>query len=321
MTLQTQQSASENAPAVLTDDQRRRVADALESAQSENTRKNYASQYGKFRFWCEQESYSPLPVQPEVLAAYAAELADDGKSMSTIRLAVAAIVDAHRRVGLESPQTAGVTETLRGLSRQIGVSQKQARPLDADALAAIRATALNPRISRGGSLETEETAIKRGRVDIALASVMSDAGLRISEAAALRWRDVLDAEDDTGVVYIERSKTDQAGEGAYVVVTPETLSALKQLRQDSETWGDDEFVFGLSRSQISRRVDAMARGAGLGEGYSGHSGRVGLAIRMTRRGAPLQAVQTHGRWKSPSMPRGTPGARRRLRRLSGFNVC
>ena len=40
-----------------------------------------------------------LPAQPEVLAAYAAELADDGKSMSTIRLAIAAIVDAHRRVG------------------------------------------------------------------------------------------------------------------------------------------------------------------------------------------------------------------------------
>ena len=60
---------------------------------------------------------------------------------------------------------------------------------------------------------------------------MSDAGLRISEAAALRWRDVLDAEDLVlGIVYIERSKTDQAGEGAYVVVTPETLVALKQLR-------------------------------------------------------------------------------------------
>ncbi len=153
-----------------------------------------------------------------MLAAYAVELADDGKSMSTIRLAVAAIVDAHRRVGLESPQTGGVTETLRGLSRQIGVSQKQARPLDADALAAIRAT------------------------------------------------------------------------------------ALKQLREDTESWSDDDPVFGLSMSQISRRVDSMAKAAGLGEGYSGHSGRVGLAIRMTRRGAPLQAVQTHGRWKSPSMP-------------------
>ena len=253
----------EHSSAVLTDEQRRRVADALENAQSENTRKNYASQFGKFRRWCEQEDYSPLPAQPEVLAAYAAELADDGKSMSTIRLAVAAIVDAHRRVGLESPQTAGVMETLRGLSRQLGVSQKQARPLDAVALAAIRATAFTPRTTRGGSLEMEDSAIRRGRLDIALASVMSDAGLRISEAAALRWRDVLDAEDGAGLIYIERSKTDQTGEGAYVVVTPETLTALKQLREDAGGCSDDDIVFGLSMSQISRRMDSMARAARL----------------------------------------------------------
>ena len=139
-------------------------------------------------------------------------------------------------------------------------------------------------------------------MDIALASVMSDAGLRISEVASLLWRDVLDAENGAGLVYIERTKTDQAGEGAYVVVTPHTLLALKLLRNDSEMQSDDELVFGLSMSQISRRVDSMARAAVLGEGYSGHSGRVGLAIRMTRRGAPLQTVQTHGRWKSPSMP-------------------
>ena len=301
MTLQTQHTA--NASATLTDEQRRRVADALENAQSENTRRNYAGQYRKFRAWCEREDQSALPAQPEVVAAYAAELAEDGKSMSTIRLAVAAIVDAHRCVGLESPQTAGVTETLRGLTRQLGVSQKQARPLDADALAAIRATAFTPRTTRGGSLEMEDTALRRGRLDIALASVLSDAGLRISETASLRWRDVLDAEDGAGLVYIERSKTDQAGEGAYVVVTPDTLAALKLLRQDSGLMPDaDASVFGLSMSQISRRVDGMARAAGLGEGYSGHSGRVGLAIRMTRRGAPLQAVQTQGRWKSPAMP-------------------
>ena len=116
MALQTRHTA--NAPATLSDELRRLVADALESTQSENTRKNYASQFGKFRAWCEQEDYSPLPAQPEVLAAYAAELADDRKSMSTIRLAVAAIVDAYRRVGLESPQTAGVSETRRGLSRR-----------------------------------------------------------------------------------------------------------------------------------------------------------------------------------------------------------
>ena len=154
MTLRTQQPTSDNSPATLTDEQRRRVADALENAQSENTRRNYAGQYRKFRAWCEREEQSALPTQPEVVAAYAAELADEGKSMSTVRLAVAAIVDAHRSMGLESPQTTGVTETLRGLSRQLGVNQKQVRPLDADALAAIRATALNPkrkgRLARDG---------------------------------------------------------------------------------------------------------------------------------------------------------------------------
>ena len=57
-------------------------------------------------------------------------------------------------------------------------------------------------------METEETALKRGRLDIALASVLSDAGLRVSEAVQLRWRDVLDTKTEAGLVYVERSKTD-----------------------------------------------------------------------------------------------------------------
>ena len=279
------------------------MADALENAQSENTRRNYAGQYRKFRAWCEREEQSALPAQPEVVAAYAAELAVEGKSMSTIRLAVAAIVDAHRSVGLESPQTTGVTETLRGLSRQLGVSQKQARPLDADALAAIRATAL----TSANNAWAARLRWKRLRSDAAgltshwhpyclTRACVSQRPLFSGGATCSMPRMVPDWCTSSG------PKTDQAGEGAYVVITPETLVALKLLRQDSEAWADDSLVFGLSMSQISRRVDSMARAAGLGEGYSGHSGRVGLAIRMTRRGAPLQAVQTHGRWKSPSMP-------------------
>ena len=225
MTLQSLQTV--NVPATLTDEQRRRVSDALENAQSVNTRRNYAGQMRKFRAWCECEGQSPLPASPEVVAAYAAELADEGKSMSTIRLAVAAIVDAHRRVGVESPVKVGVSETLRGLTRQVGVSQKQAKPLDADALAAVRATAFTPRRSRGGSMETEATALKRGRLDIALASALSDAGLRVSEAAQLRWHDILDTETGAGLVYIERSKTDQVGEGAYVAITADDTRQLE----------------------------------------------------------------------------------------------
>ena len=66
----------------------------------------------------------------------------------------------------------------------------------------------------------------------------------------------------------------------HVAITPETLEALKLLRQASKVMPDaDASVFGLSMSQISRRVDGMARVAGLGDGYSSHSGRVGLAVK------------------------------------------
>ena len=48
-------------------------------------------------------------------------------------------------------------------------------------------------------------------------------------------------------------------------------------------------------------LDAIRQGApnaGLGAGYSGHSGRVGLAVRMTAKGAPTHAV-THRRRRGP----------------------
>ena len=73
---------------MLTDEQRQRVADALESAQSENAR-----QFRQFSAWCEHENYFPVPAFPEMVAAYAAELADERKSMYAVRLAVAS--DAH----------------------------------------------------------------------------------------------------------------------------------------------------------------------------------------------------------------------------------
>ncbi len=63
----------------------------------------------------------------------------------------------------------------------------------------------------------------RGQVDIALCSVLSDAGLRRSEAAALTWGDVEIAADGSGRVRIARSKTDQEGKGEVVAITPSTV--------------------------------------------------------------------------------------------------
>ena len=61
-------------------------------------------------------------------------------------------------------------------------------------------------------------------------------------------------------------------------------------------------VFELSASQIGRRVNAAAKAAGLGEGFTGHSGRVGMAQDLAKSGVELPALMTAGRWKSSKMP-------------------
>ena len=67
--------------------------------------------------------------------------------------------------------------------------------------------------------------------------------------------------------------------------------------------GGRQKVFGLSESQIARRVKAVARAVGLPgwESYSGHSGRIGMAHRMAHRmaqnGAPTHEIDRQGRWK------------------------
>ena len=63
--------------------------------------------------------------------------------------------------------------------------------------------------------------------------------------------------------------------------------------------GGRQKVFGLSESQIARRVKAVARAVGLPgwESYSGHSGRIGMAHRMAQNGAPTHEIERQGRWK------------------------
>ena len=278
------------------------VRAAVADAFSPHTRRAYSSQWQAWQTWANGEGVAAIPAAAEHVAAYLVARGETGAAPATLRAAASAIAAAHRAAGTESPtEQLLVRSTLRGLSRQAadaGHQQTQARPLDGPALAAIRATALLPRRSRGGTLESREAAEIRGRVDIALAGVLSDAGLRRSEAANLTWADIAEEADDSGRVTIRRSKTDALGHGAVVAVTPTTLRALTEIRDDG---ADDERVFGLSASQLARRVNRMAETAGLGPGYSGHSGRVGLAARMSRRGAPDSAIMRQGRWTGPAM--------------------
>ena len=98
----------------------------------------------------------------------------------------------------------------------------RAGALTADVLSVIRLTAPKPR-ARGRGLETVEQAAQRARFDLALVAVLSDGGLRRSEAAALTWGDVQRWDDGSGRITVVRSKTDTEAQGAVVAITPAAM--------------------------------------------------------------------------------------------------
>ena len=275
----------------------RGVADSLEAVLSENTRRTYTTQWRIFDQWCDQVGLSALPAEPLTVARYLAARAGSGASVATLRLAASAIAKAHEWAKLESPcRDPGVRASLKGWGRRLAKPQRQSGALTADVLAVIRLTAVQPR-RRGRGFETAEQAAERARFDVALVAVLSDAGLRRSEAAALTWGDVQHWDDGSGRITVIRSKTDAEAVGAVVAITPTAMKALDAIRPAGI--GGDVRVFGLSESQIARRVKVIARAAGLSdwEFFSGHSGRVGMARRMAQNGAPTHEIERQGRWK------------------------
>ena len=95
---------------------------------------------------------------------------------------------------------------------------------------------------------------------------------RCGGSSTLVWSATERWDDGTGWLLIERSKTDQTGEGEVVFITRRAMTALDELRQIREDYGDaSPSVFVMTAKTINCRVKAAAQAAGLGEGFSGHS--------------------------------------------------
>ena len=299
-----------------------RIRSAAADAFAPATRRLYLGAFRGFADWAAGEGLRAFPAAPATVAAYLAARSDQGRSVATLRADRQAIAAVHRELG--EPDPAGdvlVGRVMRGLARRrAGEGSRQASPLTAGGLAAIRATALTPRAGPSGRTESPGAARIRGAVDVALASVMRDALLRRSEAAALRWPDVELRPDGSGRLRIRRSKTDQEGRGAVQYLGKGTAAALREIRPGAPD--PDARVFGLrSGRSVARRLAAMAGAAGLEGAFSGHSARVGMARDLVASGASVAAVQVAGRWASPRMPahyaRGELAARGAVARFYG----
>ena len=285
----------------LTEDDAARMSAIGEHKIAASTRKNYVSQWKKFISWAGDRKVSALPAAPELVAAYLAERSNkDGHKPSTLRMTSAAIKFFHLEAELDNPcDSKDVREILSGATRMKGSAQKQAEGITEIEFSAIRQTAFIPRRGRGGNMESKATARHRGEMDIAILGLMRDALLRVSEAADLMWSDVRQVDDGTGRLLIRRSKTDQEGRGAVAFISAQTMESLERIRGNAS---EADSVFGLACNQLSRRIKRAAIEAGLGEGFSGHSPRVGMAQDLARAGIELPRLMTAGRWRSPRMP-------------------
>ena len=276
------------------------VASGLRDAKADNTRRSYASAWRRFQAWADAGGHPALPAAPQTVALYLGHLAASGKSLATVQQVRSAISHHHTTAGVQKADNPAlhpvVAEALKGW-RNRSPAPRQAGALTADVLARVREVLRLPRRGRGGRMESAETAHRRAALDLAIIGVLADGGLRRSEAAALTWGDVELWVDGSGRLTIKKGKNQP--EPQTVAVTAATARALREIRPDEVD--PTAPVFGLTGEALANRVRAAARAAGLGNGFTGHSGRIGMARRMVAAGAPNAAVQRQGRWKHGDM--------------------
>lgn len=281
----------------------------LAAGKAPNTQRAYGADWRHFAEWCRLHGLSPLPAEPETVALYVADIAQEYR-VSTVERRVAAIAHEHNRNGAESPTGhAGVREVLKGIRRVHGTAREGKAALAVEALRAM----VTP-LARDGATLTE----KRDR---ALLLVGFAGALRRSELVALTYLDV--ANVDEGIVLsVSRSKTDQTAEGREVGIARGEHVETCPVRALA-TWLD---ASGIRRGPLFRAIDrhghmrekalsgysvdlivkARLRAAGIPkpETYAAHSLRSGHATAAAKGGAAERSIMRQGRWNSERTLRG-----------------
>lgn len=125
--------------------------------------------------------------------------------------------------------------------------------------------------------------------DAAMLRLLYDAGLRISEACGLCWRDLVER-DDTGQITV----FGKGGKTRMIILRAPMWARIQELRFRA---GPDDPVFrsrqggALDRSQLHRIVKLACKRAKLPENVSAHFLRHSHASHALDRGAPVHVVQ------------------------------
>jgi integrase len=266
-----------------------------------NTLRAWKADWHLYKEWCSFCGLSPLPAQPETIAAYVRECAERAKKPATVKRYLATIARAHLAAGFLNPcSSEAVRLAIKAMTRSQSVRQRQARALNWEHIKRF--------------IESAGEGIRADR-ERALLTVAYDTMARRSELVALNVEDLRFMEDGTGRVLLRRSKTDQAGEGALAYLARDTVRHLQQWLAVSDVREGAIFRRLIGRSRVGERLHAdqiadiykrVGRWIGMPaeevEEISGHSIRVGATQDLLALNIDLGSVMQAGRWKTTTMP-------------------
>ena len=154
--------------------------------------------------------------------------------------------------------------------------------------------------------ESPRKAARRAAFDIALIAIMKDLMTRRKATSELVWGDIelrMDEGRIFGTVTIPLGKNDRDGRPQMGYLCIDTLAYLQQMAElcGRDTRDLGQLVFGMGDRQISNRIKAACRHAGLKGDFSGHSPRVGSAADLKAIGSSLLEIMQAGGWSSPKV--------------------
>ena len=262
------------------------------AATAENTRRAYRGDIADFMAFG-----GSLPATPEAIAAYITNRAAQ-HAVATISRRVVGIGRAHALQGHPDPSKSElVRAVMSGVRRTHGSPQRQARPLLREELV--------PAIQHGQGM--------LGLRDRALLLMGFSAALRRSELVGLDVEH-LERVHEGIVVHLQRSKTDQHGQGRRIAVPYGRTSACPVNAVDS--WMKSAQIecgplfrainksgrVGVSRlsaQSVSLIVKRHADALGLDpQAFSSHSLRAGLVTSAAKAGVSVSKIQAQTGHKS-----------------------
>jgi integrase len=251
--------------------------------------------------WCEGQGVSYLPMAAADLVRFIDAKGQD-RAPATVTRYVSSVARLHRAADFPSPaQQEIVRLALRRMWRTYGRAQKQA-------------DALNRRLVDRMLDVCSKTP--RGLRNAALLATAYDTMARRSELVAMTVEDMAIDADGHGSMLIQRSKTDQEGQGSSRYLGPDTVRALRAWLDQAgiEKGAVFQGVYKNGRSNgealNARKIPIIykeiAQKAGLtaveAARISGHSARIGSAQDQSASGfISITSIMESGGWKTPRM--------------------